>query len=383
MTHKIYKLPDMPFTIGDFASPNNPNNLPNILPFSYYYDEESCIIKQVYSKEIAEHLDKAYEYGSLLGTPMNKDGGGLLYLEDFWAFVTKSMPNMGDKSVLEIGCGKGYLLKKFDDSCAKAIGIEPGQMNKDTWDELNVNVVNGFYPSDQITENFDAIVSFGVLEHIADDWQFMKDITAQLNDGGKVILAVPNCEEQYKKCDPSIFAHEHYSYHTMENLIYFLSKLGLKTTEKSYSDYGGMIYICAEKTDQEVNVPRPNFDIELYARRLNAFYDYLNDRINRAKNNNKTLGIYCSSRIIAALPLSLKCRFFDDEESFYNRYYPPFNIPIENMKDLVSEPVDELWIFSYYFADIIADKIASYDGTEVIKILKLNDMATDVQKSIT
>lgn len=378
---KEFRLDNMPFLIGMFQTPKNPNGLPNTLPFSYWYDEEHATLRQMPSHDVTEYLDEAYKAGSLLGTPMNNDGLGQEYLNDFFQFVENSVETLANKSALEIGCGKGYFLKKLQEHTKCAIGIEPGSASKPIWNSLNVTVVNDFFPSKNITQQFDIIASFCVMEHIADDVQFIKNMLSQLSENGKIIIAVPNCEEQLNRCDPSIFVHEHYSYHGMDHLIYFLSKCGLSVTNQSYSEYGGLLYVCAEKVGQIVPVSKPDFDIDLFAKKLGEFNNHIHTEVARILSEGKPLGIYCAARALAGLPLDGNYRFFDDDPYIHDLYYPPFDAPVESMQDLVNNPVEELWIFSYSFADVIEDKLRKFDSLNNTKIVKLVHMSQDIRKN--
>lgn len=379
---KKFLLQNMPFLIGMFDKPQNPDGFPNTLPFTYWYDEEYSILRQDYSDNVKKYLDIAYKTGSLLGTPMDQDGFGQKYMNDFFKFILSSAGELDKKTVLEIGCGKGYLLKKLQDKCLKVVGIEPGSANKSSWDILNVDVVNDFFPSPKCTEKFDLIVSFCVLEHIPNYVQFIKNMISQLNKDGSIIIGVPNCEEQLDKADPSIFVHEHYSYYGMNNLVYFLSQCGLTVTKNSYSEYGGLLYIHAiESKNKSTNiVSKPAFDIDLFSEKYKAFCLYIEQQVSRIQSEGKTLGIYCAARALAGLPLTGQYRFFDDDPHIYNLYYPPFDAPVENMQDLIRNPVDELWIFSYSFADAIEQKISKFDNLKNMNIVNLKQISQKIIK---
>lgn len=372
---KIYKINDMPFLVGVFDRPQNPSGLPDVLPFSYFEDPDTGILKQQASEEVSKNLEKAYRTGSLIGTPMNADGDGQAYLQDFWKFIQSCAPDLSGKAVLEIGCGKGYLLKILQEKSGNAIGVEPGNASKDSWAKNGVKVVNDFFPTNEIQGKFDIIVSYCVLEHIEDDKAFLSSMIEQMEQDGRILIAVPNCEEQLEKCDPSMFVHEHYSYHSLETLKYLMTTMGLEVASANYSDFGGLLYICAKRSDGKVLLTeRPAFDLETFSKKTNDYLLFLEKEIAQINQSGRTLGIYCAARAIAGLPLDGSYRFFDDDPYLHGLYYPPFNVPIENRMDLIAKPVDELWIFSYSFGDKIQKKLREHPELHSVVIKTLDNL---------
>ena len=378
MTKNNYNLGVIPFLIGAYETPKNPHDLPTVLPFSYSIDPDTNILKQTYANDVEACLQTAYENGTHPGTPMDIEGDGAGYLFDFFSFIEKTIGNLEKKEILEIGCGQGALLKLMQDKEANVIGVEPGKNHSKYWKNNGVTVVNDFFPCDKINNKFDFIIAYAVLEHINNAEEFVKAIANQLKDNGKIILAVPNCEEQLKNCDPSLFVHEHYSYFSKESLAHFLEMFRFKINEVTYAGYGGSIYICAEKAKQiEHRYTNLNFDIEHFAKEIDKFKEHLKMRITDLNKQEKTLGIYCPSRALSSIPVDGKYRFFDDDKEIYGLYYPPFNYSIENKQDLLNNPVDEIWIFSYSFGDKIKDMLVKQPELAQTKILTLSEIKNE------
>jgi len=376
MTKTKYELGAIPFLVGTYESPNNPHSLPNVLPFSYFTDPKTNVLKQSYCPEIEQHLQTAYENESMMGTPMDIEGEGRHYLFDFLEFIENQTPSLSRKNILEIGCGRGFLIKSLQDKGVQVTGIEPSKNLENYWHKNQVNVINGFFPSLKITQKFDSIIAYGVLEHINNAEDFVKSIANQLNDNGQIILAVPNCEDQIKNCDPSLFVHEHYSYFSKESLAHFLEILGFKINAVEYAGYGGSIYICAEKSQTEAksHYNEAHFNIDHFSSEVNKFNALIKEQIETVNKQGKTLGIYCPGRALSSIPSDIQCRFFDDDDQIHGLYYPPFNFPIENKDELIAKPVDVLWIFSYSFGDRIKDKLKNSKQLANTKILTLNEL---------
>lgn len=372
----IHDLGIIPFIIGTSDTPDNPHGLPNTLPFSYLVDPHTNVLRQNYAADIEQHLTTAYEQESMLGTPMDMEGEGSRYLFDFFDFITKTIPNLKEKNTLEIGCGRGCLLNLLQKEGANVTGIEPGKRLKNYWDKNNVTVINGFFPSPQLNNTFDLIVAYGVLEHIYDAEKFVQAISNQISENGKIILAVPNCEQQIENCDPSLFLHEHYSYFSKESLSYFLEVLGFKVNLVTHAGYGGSIYICAQRSNTP---PQPQnksnkFDLDNFANNVNNFTAYIKEEIKLLNKENNSLGVYCPGRALGSIPLNAQYRFFDDDDNIHKQYFPPFSFPIENRQELIDNPVDVLWIFSYSFGDKIKNELRKIPQLSQTKIITLDEL---------
>lgn len=376
-TDDIYELGTIPFMIGPSETSHNANGLPDTLPFSYFHDQHTNVLRQVYAENVENNLQTAYDKGSILAIPMDDEGEGSHYLFDFLGFIKQSIIDLDKKDVLEIGCGRGFLIKHLKKTCRSAIGVEPGKSQKQYWLNNDVNVINDFFPTPHLSGTFDVIIAYCVLEHIYDAANFVKSIHKQLSDGGKIILAVPDCEDQLKNCDPSLFYHEHYSYFSRDSLSYFLESQGFKTSNVTFAGYGGAIYICAEKTNLLEKRSLKNiekYDVNNFAKNVTEFINYIKSEVEFLKQQGKTLGIYCAGRALIALPIGGQYRFFDDDDQIYGRYHPPFPCPIENRQDLLDKPVDVIWIFSYSFGDKIKKNLTQHSQLANTDILTLNEL---------
>ncbi|MBL7859055.1 MAG: class I SAM-dependent methyltransferase [Cyclobacteriaceae bacterium] len=98
--------------------------------------------------------------------------------------------------VLEVGCGEGrgvsLLLDKASDFTAVdkiKLVIEALQQKYPTGRFLSMNIP----PLSGLPDNtYDAVVSFQVIEHINDDFLFLKEIHRVLKPGGIALLTTPN-----------------------------------------------------------------------------------------------------------------------------------------------------------------------------------------------
>ena len=114
------------------------------------------------------------------------------YRTDRWEYDVSQAYINKNSNVLEIGCGRGYFLKRLEEKGVKqAVGLDFNNeaiKSKITKFDILSKDLRGF-ESQQL---FDVICSFQVLEHISDPMSFLEDCKSALNNGGLLILSVPN-----------------------------------------------------------------------------------------------------------------------------------------------------------------------------------------------
>ncbi len=117
-----------------------------------------------------------------------------------WEFdIAFDIINPEDK-VLEVGCGRGDFLKALSKKVNFCAGLE---INDDVlnYADQNFKIFNKTVEeyAQFNKSSFNCIVSFQVLEHIADVQSFFKASIDLLSPGGKMIIAVPNNEANFFK----------------------------------------------------------------------------------------------------------------------------------------------------------------------------------------
>lgn len=356
---EIYNVGDIPFYYTILQKPLNPIDLPNKLCFMLKQDNNG-LIRQHDSENEQKLLSLAYEKGSQISGLMDDEGIGKLYADDFIEFILKNDENIAGKRILEIGCGTGYLLYELQKLGADVQGIEPGNYGIQGREKYKVPIIIDFFDPKKITEKYDVIIFFGVLEHMINAGQFLKDVKSILNTDGNIFLAVPDCEPYILAGDISMLIHEHWNYFTKNTLKALISSLGLNG-EIIRSEFAGALYACLTLGECENNT--------------NIEYSLLSDYINKIEIQkkkfsvfiesiiaNQVLGIYVPGRIINMLSICYEVipeqiRFFDDNDNLHGMYYPGIDIEIENFEDFLDNPVEIVLIASYTFGEKIKDKI--------------------------
>ena len=134
--------------------------------------------------ELSRHYDNAYS-----GTRFIK--GQRVNAETNLNILRRLLPSLNGLRILDVGSGYGFLAKALNDiSGTTCHGLEISQdLRIYAQENLGISVFSDF---SEITEIYDLVISFEVLEHIADPLSFMKAIVALLSDSGKVILGTDN-----------------------------------------------------------------------------------------------------------------------------------------------------------------------------------------------
>lgn len=122
------------------------------------------------------------------------------YEQNKWEFDVASeiVLRMKPDDLLEIGCGNGFFLEKISALGLNVAGVD---INRDAVASckakgLHVDAVNVF----EITQSYDTVVLFQVLEHMENAQELFKFITTKLvRPGGHLIIAVPNPDGYLKE----------------------------------------------------------------------------------------------------------------------------------------------------------------------------------------
>ncbi len=105
-------------------------------------------------------------------------------------------PNI--RTLLEIGCGEGFFLEKVE-ATYDVQGTEINAAAVQTCQRKGLRVAST--PLHTLSQQFDAIVAFEVLEHLPEPRVFLQQAVERLVSGGALILAVPNPESYLMEFD--------------------------------------------------------------------------------------------------------------------------------------------------------------------------------------
>ena len=178
------------------------------------------------------------------------------YFSQVRSEIEDLLPNYSEVT-LDIGCGDGATLEwiKATKRCEKTYGIEISESSylkaKKILDEtLNINIEKekNFF----MEKKFDLILVLDVIEHLIDPWKFLNLIKSRLNEGGSIIISVPNIRHysilkdliffgNWEYSQSGILDRTHLRFFTKKNLkkIFKKEKLNIEILKKYPIDYSG------------------------------------------------------------------------------------------------------------------------------------------------
>lgn len=108
------------------------------------------------------------------------------------SYINSFAKEIENSSVLDVGCGRGDYTEIFCHSGNRVIGLDVADWRNKNSDS-NFNFI--IYKGDVLPfgdKEFDVVVSFDVIEHIDDDFSFVREVRRVLKDEGKILIATPN-----------------------------------------------------------------------------------------------------------------------------------------------------------------------------------------------
>lgn len=139
---------------------------------------------------------------------------GLEYL-CYQYHVIEKIEELSPESVLEIGCGDGFLIGHLSRSIGRKVGID--------FSERAIGFARAFFPqenfivgrSEDMDEEFELVAAVEVLEHVPDSevTAFFQAVERRLRRGGTALISVPTTviplnKKHYRHYDENIFAEQ-------------------------------------------------------------------------------------------------------------------------------------------------------------------------------
>ena len=128
------------------------------------------------------------------------------------------------KSVLEIGCLDGVLLRHCRDNGCTVLGIDPSAP------PLEIPVLRELFTRETRPGQFDVVVAQNVLGHVDDARGFLQGVQFALQSGGEAIIECPWVVELIDGVEWDTVYHEHLSYWGLRPLMRLAREVGLAVT---------------------------------------------------------------------------------------------------------------------------------------------------------
>jgi SAM-dependent methyltransferase len=101
-------------------------------------------------------------------------------------------------SLLEIGCGYGFLLEEAKPYFAHRVGIDLSRAVESARDRAD-RVYQGDLDRIPDAERFDCIILVSVIEHVHQPVEYLKKLRDRLRPGGKVVVATPDVDSIFRR----------------------------------------------------------------------------------------------------------------------------------------------------------------------------------------
>ena len=98
-----------------------------------------------------------------------------------------------EDSVLEIGSSTGYFLDDLSRYVNSVVGVEPSMAYRNYALKRGIQTVDSL--DDLKDSKFDVIALYYVLEHLRDPVDYLRQLQARLNKGGRILIEVPNVDD--------------------------------------------------------------------------------------------------------------------------------------------------------------------------------------------
>lgn len=142
--------------------------------------------------------------------------------------------------VFDIGCGRGGVLKLYEERGWISHGVEPdGNLAAFAREELGLNgVQNGILDSRfKIPEKVDLVFSNHAFEHFADLDEVLAGVRNILKEGGYLFIVVPTYFKNRSSLSKEWMNSAHYSLFTHHSLNNLLAKYGFEEIVHTYSGW--------------------------------------------------------------------------------------------------------------------------------------------------
>ena len=145
--------------------------------------------------------------------------------------------DLADRTVLEIGCGKGeFLVEMARAGAGRCIGIDPG-VHAERWDEdpvgAKIEWIADFYDERYTHLDADVVICRHTLEHIPNVAEFMTTIRASIGDRPEtvVLFELPDVQRVLDEVAFWDLYYEHCSYFSLGSLARLFRRTGFEVVE--------------------------------------------------------------------------------------------------------------------------------------------------------
>ncbi|MBA4184383.1 MAG: class I SAM-dependent methyltransferase [Acidobacteria bacterium] len=120
-------------------------------------------------------------------------------------------------SLLEVGCGYGYLLEEANEYFSHRVGTDFSPQGVRLASAKADEVYEGGIEQIPVAAKFDCVIATHVIEHVYQPLEFVKQLISHTEPSGTVILAAPDMGGMLRK----VMGHRWPSFKIPEHVVYF------------------------------------------------------------------------------------------------------------------------------------------------------------------
>ena len=235
------------------------------------------------------------------------------------------------QEILDVGCGKGILLRKLKEKYPKSVlhGVEPSRnaqgFFKKTFPEVSF-FEGPLEASPFVKERFDLIVSNGVLEHVPDPVSFLRIIRNSIKKDGYLYIGVPN----FTNNPADILTYDHLSHFTPETVSIVFALAGFEVLASKVMTQRVPMWFVLKRTEEK---PLSEIDVDINKSwslaqdtlgQVNAYFKSYDKAAQSAKSKRKRVAVYGTGAfaMIATRHTQLDvggiAMFLDDNKSMWD-----------------------------------------------------------------
>ena len=361
---------------NDFRPASSLNEIQDVFPLELMLCDE-CGHLQLGHVVDPESLFSDYVYVS--GTSPSFVAHFDAYANTVWSMGAGASNDL----VVDIGSNDGTLLKSFRKLGARIQGIDPAQKIAKAANKRGVPTIAAFFSSEiaaRIVEEggqAQIITANNVCAHIDDLSSVVEAVVTLLAPDSLFVFEVSYLLDVIEKTLFDTVYHEHLDYHALKPLVPFLQTHGLHLFHaERIPSHGGSIRIFAapeasgRRTSDEliallaaedtIGLAEPGVYGE-FSRKIQNAGDELSRLIARARAEGRRIAGYGAPAKATTLMYQFGLKpedlayIVDDSPWKQGLHSPGLNIPVVPATRLIEDPVDDLLILAWNFAEPIIE----------------------------
>jgi SAM-dependent methyltransferase len=343
-------------------------------PIRVYFCEQCSLVQTLHDVDTSDYY-RDYQYSVAQSQ----------FASDFMRTLAKKIwfnyrLNAGD-AIIEVGSSDGAQLACFQELGARAFGFEPSAPLVDIARGRGIPVIARLFdeqalqaiPPDLLPAQ--VVLLTYTFDHLADPLPFLNMVSRVLDpERGILVIEVHDFDKIAERREFCLFAHEHAAYYTLSTIQSVLRRAGFELVDidlvPEAERRGNSLLVAAALSGSPLAAASSIHPEGLGWRREDflAFGQAVRDSLQRVREfisskrqrGVRLAGYGAGGRGVMTLAATAQSGDFayvcDKNAAFHGRYTPRAHVLVDSPARLLTEPVDEVVVFSFgYMREIYKD----------------------------